>query len=261
MKKCDTQEYEEVHIIGDSLDQFGPDQNDQDAITEENDPLLDEESEDPEESENLLYEKESKDEFVDSNFYDNYNSPDAESNIMDNQQRISFVAETSYRNNYLGDIYDTEEFYFINFIKEKFIFYLKEFISTHEQYAFLKSCDMSLISEDDVVLYQKEKENYTVNYIFSNNEVLISKSPRLVDMKIVDMKELAPLDKFLSKLRGQDYELLYNYLSERVNGKDNTDVEFFFVFSNYFKIGEGKLYQMIPHKFQERLKNTLKKRL
>lgn len=183
-----------------------------------------------------------------------------DNNYQENNDKISFAADQTYQEEYLKDIYDTEEFYFIKFMKERFQKELKEFIRKNRDYQFLKSYDISFLEEGDDIFYLKEKEPYIIQYIFNDEEIFICKKDNS-SFKFADKTNIRPFDKVIIKFDKEKRIKLYNYLNSVINDKNCNNVEYFSIFCEYFKLPEDKFYQELDDEIKSNLKKELSKRI
>ena len=72
---------------------------------------------------------------------------------------------------------------------------------------------------------------------------------------------LKPVDEYINKLKISDICLLYTFIREGIDKQLYNDVEYFFVFSEYFKINEKTLYGALPMDIQAELLDELNSRM
>lgn len=183
-----------------------------------------------------------------------------DNNYQENNDKISFAADQTYQEEYLKDIYDTEEFYFMKFMKERFQKELKEFIRKNRNYQFLKSYDISFLEEGDDIFYLKEKDPYVIQYIFNDEEIFICKKDNS-SFKFADKTSIRPFDKVITKFDKEKRIKLYNYLNSVINDKNCNNVEYFSIFCEYFKLPEDKFYQELDDEIKSNLRKELSKRI
>lgn len=196
--------------------------------------------------------------YFSSNF-DSHNLTRNDNNYQENDERISFSADPTYQDVYLQDIYNTEEFYFLKFMKDKFQEELKNLIRITSKYKYLKSYDISFLEEGDSVFYLKEKEPYMIQYIFSKDEIFICKKDNSA-IKFCNLSEIRPYDKVITEFNKNHRIEVYEKLNKIINDKGSNHIEFFSIFCEYFKIEEKVLYNVIPKEYQDKLKKELRHR-
>lgn len=197
--------------------------------------------------------------YFSSNF-DNHNLTGSDNNYQENNEKISFSADQTYQDTYLQDIYNTEEFYFLKFMKDKFQEELKNLIRITSEYKYLKSYDVSFLEEGDDIFYLKEKEPYVIQYIFSEKEIFICKKDNSA-IKFCDLTEIRPYDKAITEFNKNHRIEVYEKLNKIINDKGSNHIEFFSIFCEYFKIEEKVLYNAIPTEYQDKLKKELRHRI
>jgi len=81
------------------------------------------------------------------------------------------------------------------------------------------------------------------------------------DIVTAKRTQIKPIDEYINKLKITDISLLYTFI--RSNMKDNLfgEIEYFYIFSEYFKINEKTLYSSLPIKIQSTLLSALKNKL
>lgn len=181
-----------------------------------------------------------------------------DNNYQENNDKISFAADITYQDEYLRDVYDTEDFYFLKFMKDKFQEELKKFIQKNKRFSFLKSFDISFLEEGDEIILKTEKEPYTIQYIFSFDEIFICKKDNS-SIKFATLADIRPFDKVTSQLKDKDISEIYCSLNKVINDRNCNNVDFFNIFIEYFKMQEKKLFFILPEDIQKDIVRELKK--
>lgn len=180
-----------------------------------------------------------------------------DNHYVENETRMSFSADSDYQESYCKDCYDTDNYYAVKFIQDKFHEILKDIIRHNQRLQYLCAYDMSLIGEGQSILYLKEKEPYVIQYIFSLNQIFIAKENGL-SAKFCTIKDIRPNDKLLKDFLKTDVIDVYTAVDIRLNDNGSNAMEYFFVFCEYFKIDGQVLYQMLPEYYQNKLLSELK---
>lgn len=179
---------------------------------------------------------------------------------VENETKMSFSADSDYQDAYCKDCYDTDNYYAVKFMQDKFHEILKDMIRHNLNLQYLCAYDMSLIGEGHSILYLKEKEPYVIQYIFPDGQIFIAKESGL-SAKFCTIAEIRPNDKLLKDFLKEDVINVYESLNKKLNDNNSNSIEFFFVFCEYFKIDEKQLYQMLPECYQNKLEVELKHRI
>lgn len=158
---------------------------------------------------------------------------------------------------YHDDITKPEEYYTNTTILNDIIDAFSKFIKKHEEYGYLRIIDISnLIVGDNVSVYGLEGKHEIID--MGENNIVISINDEPVEITRSDIRLI---DDCLSKLKRSDISFIYTEISKIISNDHYSCIEFFNVFSEYFKINEKTLYSSLPHKSQLELMSSLKERM
>jgi hypothetical protein len=133
----------------------------------------------------------------------------------------------------------------------------KEIKITYEQYKEILPIIEGKIGKGDKVGVVNKKGAGTITDI-SAGFYRIKMNDDIVTVK---RSEIKPVDEYVNRLKAHDISNLYVFI--RKNMKDNLfgEMEFFYIFSDYFKLNERTLYTSLPSKIQGDLLTLLRKKL
>ncbi len=167
----------------------------------------------------------------------------------------NFSVNSEYSSLYLENNYKPERYNRLNRILDGITASFDEFLDSHEKYAYLRSIDIDKVGKHDRVFVTEMQctgiimsingETFTVNV---NGETIS-----------IGKKGIKPVDEYINKLKIPDICLLYTFIRERIDKVFFSEIEYFHVFSEYFKINEKTLYSALPMDIQGILLDELNK--
>lgn len=176
-----------------------------------------------------------------------------------NSQEPSFTVDSEYSKNYLGDTYEPEYYNRLKSILGNIVESFDEFLNTHDEYSYLRSIDIDKVGVNDRVfvtdvcctgiIMQTSIDNF--NFIVNINGQMVT----------VEKSGIKPVDEYINKLKIPDICLLYTFIREKVDKQLFTEIEYFHVFTEYFKINEKTLYNALPRNIRGILLNALNERI
>lgn len=167
----------------------------------------------------------------------------------------NFEIDTEYSNAYLGSNYEPERYQRLESILNGITISFDEFLNTHEKYAYLRSIDMDKVGVNDRV-FVSDMQCTGLIMSYENGIYIVNVNGELIEVTSSGVK---PVDEYINKLKIPDICLLYTFIRERVDQKMFSEIEYFHVFSEYFKINEKTLYNALPMDVQGILLNELNK--
>lgn len=165
---------------------------------------------------------------------------EGDNNGFSNQ--ANFEIEAGYSNTYLSSNYEPERYQRLENILNGITIIFDEFLDTHEKYAYLRSIDMDKVGINDRVFVT---DMLCTGIIMScdNGIYIINVNGEVVETTKAGVK---PVDEYINKLKIPDIRLLYTFIRDKIDQKIFSEIEYFYVFSEYFKINEKTLYGSLP---------------
>lgn len=169
----------------------------------------------------------------------------------------SFSVESEYSSLYLENNYEPERYNRLNNILKDITISFDKFLDTHEKYAYLRSIDVDKVGKNDRV-YLTDMQCTGIIMQIDGETIVVNVNGQPVSVTKTGIK---PVDEYINKLKIPDISLLYTFIRERVDKKMFTEIEYFYVFSEYFKINEKTLYNALPMNIQASLVDELNKKV
>lgn len=209
----------------------------------------------------------------------------------------SFAIDSGYSESYLSENYNPEQHNVLQTILIGITSGFDSFLNQHKQdYGYLRSIDVNKVAVYDMVMATNtchtgvvmDIKDGSVNveidvkdknlYITEESKAeftetddpeklmakldgtifTISVNGRLED---VHKSMIKPIDEYINKLKIKDISLLYSFIRDTIDKKIYSEIEYFYMFSEYFKINEKTLYNAIPLDIQVLLVDQLHKRV
>ena len=131
-----------------------------------------------------------------------------------------------------------------------------DFLEVHEEYSYLRSIDVNKATIGDQISCSKGTGTI-VKIIDGLYNVQI---PGTIEIVELYKEELKPVDEFINRLKIADIFSLYTHIRKSIDMQLYGEIEYFFVFSEYFKINEKTLYNALSVDIQTILMAELNKR-
>jgi len=158
---------------------------------------------------------------------------------------------------YYSDITKPEEYYTDITILNDIMSAFSKLISENTKYSYLRVIDISKIEIGDKISVLGLDDEYEILKIDESTiEIDFNESPLEINKANVRL-----IDSCLSKLKRTDISFIYTEISKIILNDHYSCIEFFNIFSEYFKINEKTLYNSLPHGLQLELLDNLQKRL
>lgn len=169
-----------------------------------------------------------------------------------------FDVDSGYSSNYLKDIYESDDYFLIDEWYKKIRSILDDFIIKFPQYDRLRLIDVEKLKKGDKVNLIREKQP----------AILIDYSPPIVtvevDSQIIEVKsynvEPAPSENPIIKLKGHEIREMYCEMKNMTYTLKDDEIEYFYVFSEYFKINPKTIYNSLTSKHKMSISSELEKR-
>lgn len=170
---------------------------------------------------------------------------------------ISFKIDADYSSDYMRETQDPERHMSIKHMYKSLHDNFSVFIDKNEKFGFLRSIDLSLVRVGDkigcvdnniegIIINMGDDSTYEVDF----NGTILKISSDIVK----------PLDVYVNKLKLEDICMLYESLRVMCTSGYFDEIDFFYVFSEYFKINDGKIWKSISPKTKSVLLEELNKR-
>lgn len=168
--------------------------------------------------------------------------------------------KTDFGMKYQGNLqYDAEEANLYGGIQEDLLESFDKFLNSHEEYSYLRSIDLNKIKVGDSIAMINQCGFVKLEYDFEDKKgnLLVSSDGVITAASRSCIK---PLDEYINELRFVDISLLYTEVMKGMSNKHVDCIEYFYVFSEYFRINEKILYNSLPVEEKEQLLDSLNKR-
>lgn len=171
---------------------------------------------------------------------------------------VKYDVDSNYSSNYLKDVYESDEYHLIDQWYKKIREILDEFIEKFPEYDKLRLIDVEKLRKGDKVNMIREKQlGILVSY-----EPPIAKI--IVEGKTIEVPtfnlEPAPSENPIIKLKGYEIQEMYCEIKSLSNALKDEEIEYFHVFSEYFKINPKTIYNSLTAKHQMAIAKELEKR-
>lgn len=200
-------------------------------------------------------------ELQDDNGYYVISASDNRGNMYkENQCGSSFSADQDYQDQFLHDIYNPDEHRTKQNFYENFHNSLEITINQYPRFSYLRSFDMCLLSCGDLVLTREKTTPYMIGCFFNdgNNVVIFDGCDSL---RVEDVKNLKPYEKFVSLFMPRDRVELYDIIYRRMKDPGFDHKFYFYVFCEYFKIQDHlDFFTSLPSYHQELIEKSYRKR-
>lgn len=158
---------------------------------------------------------------------------------------------------YYNDIAKPEDYYTNITILNDIMNAFSKFIEQHEKYGYLRIIDISKIKKGDKVSVVGLDDEYEI-LDMDGDTIIINHDGNPAH---IEKQNIRLIDDCLSKLKRTDISFIYTEVNKITNNDHYSCIEFFSIFSEYFKINEKTLYSSLPRILQLELTDSLKKRL
>ncbi len=183
-----------------------------------------------------------------------------------------FSMHPTYRLAFCSDTSEPEQYFAQQNLLMLLISSLDSFIKTNQAYNYLRSIDINKFQNgDEIVVIDINKKRDIDNPVPVDQSKKLyiksfdNKKYTVVDIDgneyIVDMLDVRPVDEFITKIKNEHIVSLYNFIYDDLKINDCTCIDFFFIFTEYFRIDDSKLYSNLPKKHQLNLLNFLDERI
>lgn len=182
----------------------------------------------------------------------------AEYQNHDSESSPSFAVNQKYSDSYLQDRYNPEEYQQEQIINDAITTAFTSFIKAYPEYSYLRSVDINRIKVGDVVnILNYDKPANIKRFKPKSNTVICVLNGEEIEVPVSDLRTV---DAFLTRLKAVDIQLLYTYIRSKVSKEIFGDIEYFSIFSEYFRINETTLYQALPVDIKQILLTELNER-
>jgi len=186
-----------------------------------------------------------------SGFADNNDNSGSESSSP------KYSIHPTFSGAYYNDITRPEEYYTDITILKDIMDAFSKFTNENEKYSYLRIIDISKIRVGDKVSVLGLDEEYEILQISDDTiEINLNESPIEINKANIRLA-----DNCLSKLKRTDISFMYTEINKKISNDHYSCIEFFNIFSDYFKINEKTLYSSLPPKAKLELLDSLQKRL
>jgi hypothetical protein len=175
----------------------------------------------------------------------------------DQQDRLNFEIDNNYQDQYLDENYEPERYNIMKNLLSGITKSFDDFLDEHKKYHYLRSIDISKVGINDrIMIIEPCCTGIIIN--ISEDTCIVQVNGSMMETSTTNIK---PVDEYINKLKIADISLLYEYIRNKADSRTYDEIEYFFVFSEYFKINEKTLYNAMSTETQSILLNELNKRV
>ena len=181
---------------------------------------------------------------------------------LSNNNKMYYTAERGYSTNRLEDVYRPEDHYENQRMRVELVVAFDKLIDANPQYLYLRSIDITKVKAGDDIYVDIDTSSYNVlpkptNFVFckilSRNKATYEVIDESTGKKYnADVSHLKSIDEYISRLKATDIAFIYVNIRKYMT-TINSEVDYFDVFSTYFRINEKILYNSLPEKVQNTL--------
>lgn len=208
---------------------------------------------------------------------ENFDSPNADKeqkndNLKDmnddpefyHESRMSYEADHRYSTGFYDDLKNPEQHNYLKNIYESIQEYLDRFIIEYPQFDSLRTMDISkLCVGDPVSISNFSDKKIQFVRIYTIKSLPADKLDEFVlmsgDVEVrVNRKHIKIIDDPILRLKGHEISFIYTNFKDKINV--DSHVDFFYVFTEYFKMNEKQVYDSLPNKIKNEILEELNER-
>lgn len=185
----------------------------------------------------------------------------ADSDEFYHESKMSFEADARYSDAYHNDAYDPERYNYMRGIFDSIQENMEQFVVDHPKYDPIRMMDVSKLKAGDNVSVSNSSDKKIPNVktcciksIEGDNFVLTCGNVEIT----VLTRDIKVLDDAILRLKGTDIAFMYNTFKESTNTESHVD--FFYAFTEYFKMNEKQVYDSLPTRVQNEILEELNDR-
>ncbi len=192
--------------------------------------------------------------------YDDIEDEDKHSNKM------YYSVERDYEKSKLSDIYDPETSYEKKSMMNDLSIAFDKVLITHPSFGNLRSIDINKALPGDEIYYVEKpflkgqtkvymeiKQLCRIISVEDDKYKLLNDKGEEIETTIADIK---PVDEIINKLKSDEMRNLYVIVRKNMP-KIGSEMEYFDIFSSYFRIHEKVLYDSLPESIHNKLLTEL----
>ena len=194
-----------------------------------------------------------------------------------------FSINSAYESLYMSDTYNSEDYNSIKSLMEEIPNALDKFLEDNPDYDDIRKIDINKIKVGDAVVVTLSAYDETVDDIIDqkyNAEVTLVSDDNITvilrefipdaksgDVRLfsneyaeVNRNRVSPDTNIIFKLKGQDIALIFSSIRRLLPEGIGGNIEYFYVFTEYFKINEKICYQSLSADEKYNLNDELEER-
>lgn len=173
------------------------------------------------------------------------------------QQNPKYNAEAEYGENYLQSTQDPERYNEMVALHDGVKLGFDDFLDKNrEEYGYLRSIDVGLAIKGDEICVAGYSKPGIIKSIKGQMYVITMEGEDIE----TEFKDIRPVDEYINRLKAVDTCNLYTHIRGMVDIESQSEIDYFFVFSEFFKINEKTLYYALPVEIQGKLMQELNER-
>jgi len=200
------------------------------------------------------------------------NDSDDEDKEPSYNNKMYYSVENNYSSGMLEDIYNPEEHYNKIQMTESLSAAVDSMIEANPKYTYLRSIDVSKATNGDKIYLIKQADEPILRPTKKNENIEVKVLCTIVDRVgedyflsddndnsyIVKKSDIRPVDEYINKLKSSDISFIYVNVKKFMSNINN-EIEYFDIFSTYFRLHEKVLYCSLSFNEQQILLKELEK--
>lgn len=180
-----------------------------------------------------------------------------EFNSDQGQQAPKYNAEPDYGEKYLQQTQNPERYNEMVALHDGIKTGFDDFLDKNEEdYGYLRSIDVGRAVAGDEIMVVGHNKPGIIKSIKGENYVVTMDGETIK----TTVKDVRPVDEYINRLKAIDTCNLYTHIREMLDVEMYSEIEYFYVFSEFFKINEKTLYHALPVDIQGKLMQELNDR-
>lgn len=164
-----------------------------------------------------------------------------------------FNVDANYSSNYLGNIYESESYHHLSILNDDVRQALDKMVKEMPQYDKMRKMDVEKLKSGDMVqLIREKKVVELISYEPPHAKIKVDE-----DVEEVPTYNIEPAENPVIKLKAFEIREIYEGIKKHCKSRSYEEMNFFYVFSEYFKINEKVLFNSLPTKIKVILANEL----
>lgn len=172
--------------------------------------------------------------------------------ISDVSKDVKFDISPQYNNKHLDSNYNPERYRMISNMETCINDSIPEFVSSNPELSFLNDISMNTICVGSNV---KDVNDVPYKVIKKNGDSVVIENS--TGKKEINIYEIRPLIDVSSKLSIESISKLYMFIRERMDKMLFSDIDYFDIFTEYFRLNPAITYEALPVSIKTELLNKL----